>query len=89
MKFDSSEHPRALTLSLLIHAECLRRQGAPLPEVATELVIERYMGDWPEERRATLYAYLAESLHRADTHAKIRKECNAALYKTEWKVVAG
>jgi hypothetical protein len=84
--FEKREHPRALTMALLIHAECLRRSGAAVgsPDVETHLVIERYLGEWPEEKRASLYSYLCESLTRGDTFMNIRMECDKALKRVDW-----
>ena len=54
-----SKHPQAQTLNLLIVAEGQQREHADAFEYAIYRVIDRYL-DWPEAKKADLYAGLAE-----------------------------
>ena len=75
-------HPMALPIALLIHAE--QKQHTNF-EYAVYEVLNTYMEikGWPEEKRADLYAQLAEKLPA--NLGVIQKEAvlNACLWQTE------
>ena len=75
-----TEHPEALTLSLLIYAQALQLGQLVFPPAE---VIEEFMSDWPNDRRDRLYALLAELL-RPDTFlADARIICSRCLQQAE------
>jgi hypothetical protein len=76
----NGEHPQALTLSLLIHAEGLRVAGADFEE-GIHTVIDKYLTerDFHDERKADLYALLAEKLKPNMLHSQMREVCDACL----------
>lgn len=53
-------HPEATTVALLLTAE-KQQPGRDLEE-ATHVVLARYFEDWPDEKKADLYALLAEKV---------------------------
>lgn len=75
-----ARHPECTTLALLIKAEALQPGGLEYPAY---LVIARYFTDWSDERKADLYARLAESLLPGDTIAKMEVKCSAALWANQ------
>lgn len=76
----TQEHPKALTLSLLIYAQHMQPRQLQFPAAQ---VIAKYMGDWPEPRRKVLYAMLAQLL-RPDTRlADARVICSRCLQQAE------
>jgi hypothetical protein len=79
------EHPHALTLSLLIHAEKLSRIGAHGFELGMAEVIERYLTQhgFTDERMADLYGLLAERLKADMMHGEMRVVCSACLFLNE------
>lgn len=86
------EHPFALTLSLLIHAEGLRVAGADF-EDGIHMVIDRYLTerDYSDERKADLYALLVEKLKPNMLHSQMREVCDACLKlnETHWRFKNG
>ncbi len=80
-----SEHPYALTLSLLIHAEGLHQAGHDGFDDSVAVAIERYLvaRGFSEERRADLYARIVEAVPQGCTHADLRRACSAALTANE------
>jgi hypothetical protein len=81
----SGEHPQALVLALLIHAEGLRVAGVDFEE-GVHTVIDTYLAerDFSDERKADLYAMLVEKL-------KMREVCDACLKlnATHWSFKHG
>lgn len=71
-------HPESTTLALLIAAE----REDTLPEKAY-VVLERYYADMPDERKADLYARLAESIVATDTIAQMEVKCSVALWANQ------
>lgn len=75
-----AEHPKALTLSLLIYAQAMQPGQLVFPPAE---VIAEFMSDWPNDRRDRLYALLAELL-RPDTFlADARVICSRCLQQAE------
>lgn len=72
-------HPETTTVALLIAAE---RAPGGLEESA-HIVLARYFADWHDERKADLYARLAESLHAHDTIAAMEVKVNRALWDNQ------
>lgn len=81
----STRHPLALTLSLLIVAEKQQRKYSNAFEDAVYEVLERTMelSEWADEKKADLYARLAESLTAADTMIITEDKVNKALWAAE------
>jgi hypothetical protein len=82
-----TEHPYALTLSLLIHAELLQRCGAQGFEAKIAHVLESYFlrRGYTDEKLADLYALLAERLKPNMMHSEMRVVCSACLHlNDEW-----
>jgi hypothetical protein len=77
-------HPMALPIALLIHAE---QKNHTVFEYAIYEVLNTYMEvrGWPEEKRADLYAQLAEKM--PPNLGMIQKEdvINTCLWNTERK----
>lgn len=75
-------HPMALTITLLIMAE--QRQHTTF-EYAIYEVLNQYMviKEWPEEKRADLYAQLAEKLNAKSSMIHIEQVVSDSLFKTE------
>ena len=81
-----TRHPYALTLALLIGAEQQQRKYSDGTfEHAVHEVIEHAIDltGWSDERRADLYARLAESLTAADTNTIREQKINRALWAAE------
>ena len=85
------EHPLALTLSLLIHAEGLAK-GSDDFEAAVHTCIEKYLDsyDFCDEKRGDLYSLIVEALARVHpdrasrlTHSTLRRVCNECLHINE------
>lgn len=72
-------HPDATTVACLIAAE---REPDGLEERAA-VVLARFFHDWSDERKADLYALLAESLTAGDTIATMTVKCSAALWRNQ------
>jgi hypothetical protein len=82
----ATRHPYALTLALLIGAEAQQRHYSDGTfEHAVHEVIERAfdLAKWSNERKADLYARLAESLTAADTNTIRERKINEALWAAE------
>lgn len=75
-----ARHPECTTLALLIKAEALQPGDLEYPAYQ---VIERYYTDWSDDRKADLYARLAESLLPGDTIATMEVKCSAALWANQ------
>lgn len=80
MKPIANEHPKALTLSLLLYSHL--RQPKQLP-FSPARVLEAYMADWPNDRRDKLYAMLAELLRPDTLLSDARVICNRCLHQAE------
>lgn len=81
-----TRHPYALTLTLLITAERQQRKYADGTfEDAVYEVLEHAadLAGWSEERRADLYARIAESVTPADTIILMEQKINTCLWKNE------
>lgn len=74
-----ARHPECTTLALLIAAE---RNPNGLYDSAAD-VLARYFADWSDDRKADLYARLAESLLPGDTIATMEVKCSAALWANQ------
>lgn len=75
-----ARHPECTTLACLIAAERAPfGQGDTLEENAAN-VLARYFYDWSDDRKADLYARLAESLLPGDTIATMEVKCSEALW---------
>ena len=86
------EHPLALTLSLLIHAEGLSR-GSDDFEAAVHTCIEKYLDSYnfTDERKCDLYSLIVEKVAAlgtpatAITHSSLRQVCDACLkFNESW-----
>lgn len=77
-------HPDSTTVACLIAAE---RCGT-LDECAHD-VIAAYFSDWTDERKADLYARLAESLLAEDTIAVMTDKCSRALWDNQNACLCG
>lgn len=87
------EHPLALTLSLLIHAEGLSR-GSDDFEAAVHTCIEKYLDSYgfTDERKVDLYSLIVEKVgevfpgpSRNLTHSNIRQVCDYCLkFNESW-----
>ena len=75
-------HPAALTLALLITAH---RQKPNTWEEKIHDVIEHLvdLANWPDERRADLYARMAEKLTAADRCIDMEHKINKCLWENE------
>lgn len=81
-----TRHPYGLTLTLLIIAEKQQRKYADGTfEDAVYEVIDHAadLAGWSDERRADLYARIAESVTAADTLIVMENKINACLWKNE------
>lgn len=81
-------HPIATTLSLLIYAEHLRQEEL---EYAVHEVLTRAVDlmDWSDERKADLYARLAESLNKGMPYAEMEKACSTILWDNQAEFAHG
>jgi hypothetical protein len=77
-------HPNATTVACLIAAE---RMGGLEEKAST--VIGAFFEDWSDERKADLYARLAESLLPADTIAVMTEKCSTALWANQNECLCG
>lgn len=75
-----ARHPLATTLALLIYAR--RAEG---PESSTHDVLCHLadIADWSDERKADLYALIAESVTAADPFFMVDAKVNDALWTNE------
>jgi hypothetical protein len=74
-----NEHPKALTLALLLDAH---KYDADL-EYATYLVIEEYLSSEPDEKKADLYAMVAEQLDPESSLTVKRQLLSRLLWDNE------
>lgn len=79
-----TRHPDSTTVACLIAAE---RMGT-LDEKAS-VVIGAFFDGWSDERKADLYARLAESLLATDTIAQMTVKCSAALWANQNECLCG
>ena len=75
-----NEHPKALTLSLLIYAQSMQPGQLKFPP---HRVLEQYMEDWPNDRRDKLYALLAQLLRPDTLLSDARVICSRCLHQAE------
>ena len=73
-------HPSSTTVACLIIAENTREGHL---EYAAHKVIDAYFDDWTDERKADLYALLAESLLLGDTFSAWEAKCSNALWDNQ------
>lgn len=75
-------HPMSTSLALLIAAN--QRKGTDLGFEIHE-VIERLvdLSDWADEKKADLYARLAESINREDRFVDLERKTSFALWQNE------
>ena len=78
-------HPMALPIALLIHAE---QKHHTTFEYAVYEVLNTYMAlkGWPDEKRADLYAQLAEKLEPNLGMLQKEDTINVCLWSTERKL---
>jgi hypothetical protein len=74
-----ARHPECTILAALIAAES---NPHGLFDSAAD-VLARYFADWSDDRKADLYARLAESLLPSDTMATMEVKCSAALWDNQ------
>jgi hypothetical protein len=73
------EHPKALTLALLLDA----RMHDPDLEYATYQVLEEYLSGEPDEKKADLYAMVAEQWNADATLLQKRQLLSRLLWDNE------
>ncbi len=76
------KHPQATTVTLLLVAERQQRETPGLEEAA-HVVLERYFTDWPDERKADLYALMAERVRGDMPSGKMEETVSRCLWDNE------
>ncbi len=72
-------HPEATTVTMLLIAE--RSQiTRPTLEEAAHVVLERYFEDWVDEKKADLYALLAEKVEGNMSMTRMIQVVSACLW---------
>ena len=75
-------HPMSTTLALLIAAN--QRKGTDLGFEIHEVIARLVdLADWTDEKKADLYARLAESINREDRFVDIERKVSFALWANE------
>ena len=75
-------HPMSTTLALLIAAN--QRKGTDLGFEIHEVIARLVdLADWTDEKKADLYARLAESINREDRFVDIERKTSFALWANE------
>lgn len=76
-----NKHPQATTVTLLLVAE--RQRETPGLEEAAYVVLDRYFADWPDEKKADLYALMAERVKGDMPLGKMEAAVSRCLWDNE------
>lgn len=82
MKKFYEQHPNATTVSLLLIAEGQQRKGGTFEDDIAD-VLAAYFREWSDERKADLYALLAEKVKHDDKLADMQKVVSDCLWNNE------